>query len=153
MALDRYEIILGNSLELSLPAGHELRADWSMGGVTDTATVTSANGAVVFAPSAIGNYYLATRTAAAEPWCRIGTLEVVALVDQTYEGMLAELAALNTQIADSAAAFTQFQESDPSGTAVTRMTYNRMLEARAKLEARVANYERAAQGLSPVRWS
>ena len=66
MALDRYEIILGNSLELSLPAGHQLRADWKSGGTggnvrrhgnygPDGRGNVEANGSVVFAPSAIGN--------------------------------------------------------------------------------------------------
>ena len=74
MSLAQYEIIVGNSLILDLPTGHELRSDWKENGATQTRTVTAVAGQVAFAPSVIGNYYLATRENSQCPWDRYGLL-------------------------------------------------------------------------------
>ena len=153
MSLAQFEIIVGNSLVLDLDTGHQLRADWKVGTATQTQTVTAAAGQVTFSPTAKGNYYLATRENAQCPWVRYGLLEVVDLVDATYERLLAELASVNERIEDSQTSLIQYQVSDPSGTAATRMTLKRLMDLRGMLEARVANYERAARGEAPVRFS
>lgn len=154
MSLAQFEIIVGNSLVLTLPTGHELRADWrDANGDVQSSTVTAADGRATFAPSITGNYYLATREAANCPWERYGLLEVVDLVDATYERLRDELDSVNKRIQDSQTSLIQYQVSDPSGTAATRMDLNRMMRLRGMLEARLANYERAARGESPVRFS
>ena len=155
MSLAQYQIINGDSLELVLTTGHTMRADWMDGGATQSATVTAANDRVTFTPSAIGSYYLATREDATKPWCRIGMLEVVTLVDSTYEGLKAELANVNAMLesAPTAKELIQNEVTDPSGTAVKRMNISQLTRYRGVLEARLANYERAAQGRPPVRWS
>ena len=67
--------------------------------MTKTETVDAVSGEIAFAPSAAGTYYLATRTDATTDWCRYGILEVVSLVDLTYEQMKTELANVNSRIA------------------------------------------------------
>ena len=155
MSLAQYQIINGDSLELVLTTGHAMRADWNESGATQSQTVTAAAGKVTFTPSAIGSYYLATREDATKPWCRIGMLEVVTLVDSTYERLKAELANVNAMLesAPTAKELIQNEVTDPSGTAVKRMNISQLTRYRGVLEARLANYERAAQGRPPVRWS
>ena len=155
MSLAKYQIINGDSFELALTTDHMMRADWNESGVTQSQTVTAVAGVATFTPSAIGSYYLATREDATEQWCRIGLLEVVTLVDSTYERLKAELANVNALLENSATAkeLIQFEITDPSGTAVKRMNISQLNRHRGVLEARLANYERVAQGRPPVRWS
>ena len=154
MSLAQFEIIVGNSLILSLPTGHLLRADWKDGtGATKTQTITAANGQAMFSPTTIGNYYLATRENTECPWIRYGLLEVVDLVDITYERLRQELDDVNTKIAEGQTSLIQYEVTDPSGTAAKRMMLNQLIRLRGMLEARLANYERAARGESPVRFS
>ena len=153
MAIATLEIIEGNTLRFDVYTSAQLRADWQVGGVTQTETVDAVSGEIAFAPSAAGTYYLATRTDATTDWCRYGILEVVALVDLTYEQMKTELANVNSRIATAQDSLIQYQVTDPSGTAVTRMTLSALMRTRGNLEARLANYERAARGDPPVRFS
>ena len=156
MALAQYQIIDGDSLELELTTGHSMRADRRVvGGAKESHTVTSAAGRVVFTPAVLGNYYLAVREDATKPWCRIGMLEVVSLVDSTYEGLKVELENVNALLenAETAKELIQNEITDPSGTAIKRMNISQLTRHRGVLEARLANYERAAQGRPPVRWS
>ena len=153
MALERYEIIHGNDFEFPLETGGVLRADWKDGTATMSNTAVSAGGMAVFTGLAPGNYYLACRESATDPWVRVGTLEVSSLVDEDYELLVTELANVNALIAGNEKSLIQYQATDPSGTAVTRMTLLRLTEHRGRLEARLANYERAMQGRPPVRFS
>ena len=57
MALESFEIIEGGSLELSLPTGHQLRADWVAAGVTETETITAAADTATFTPTGTGCFY------------------------------------------------------------------------------------------------
>ena len=153
MALESFEIIEGGSLELSLPTGHQLRADWVAAGVTQTETITAAADTATFTPAATGCFYLAIREDTADNWCRYGSLEVIPLVDLDHERMKTELALVNDRISTAQDSLIQFQFTDPSGTAATRMKISELVRTRASLEARLANYERALRGDPPVRFS
>ena len=70
-----------------------------------------------------------------------------------HERMKTELALVNDRISTAQDSLIQFQFTDPSGTTATRMTLRRLIETRASLEARLANYERALRSDPPVRFS
>ena len=76
---------------------------------------------------------------------------MVSLVDATEEQLVEELAGVNEQIRVSRVSLIQYQISDPSGTAATRMTLDSLHRHRAKLEIRLARYRRERQGILPAR--
>lgn len=152
MALERHQILVGNTFRLALETGQQLRLDWvDSAGATQTATVTAASDEASYEPQAAGTFYLATRESATDDWCRYGALDVVALADATEEQLVRELANVNALIANSHTELVQYQHSDASGTAVTRMTLRRLLETRGLLETRLADYRRRKVGGYPLR--
>lgn len=150
MDLRYFECIVGNTLRVPLADGHQLRVDWRDGTTLRTMTGDVSGGYAMFQPTAAGNYYLAVREDSTADWQRYGVLESVDLIDATREQMISEIDAINEHI--TALEGVQFQVTDPSGTAVTRMTLNRLLEARGRLEARLALYETGQAGRPPLRF-
>ena len=153
--LAKYQIIDGDSFELALTTGHTLRADWVVAGATQSQTVVAADGVATLIALVVGCYYLATREDATRAWCRIGTLEVETLVDTTREQLKTELANANAYLADAPTAeeLIRFEVTDPSGTASKRMMISQVTRWRGVLEVRLADLDRTAQGLPPVRFS
>ena len=72
MSLASHRLILGNTLTLDIPSGHELRADWKANGTTGTATVIAGAAGAEFRPSELGRYYLATREDSTSDYARPG---------------------------------------------------------------------------------
>jgi len=150
MSLNRYSVLLGNTFRLELETGHQLRAAFMSGTTTTNTDVTATDGEASFEPAAVGRYYLATREDSTSDWCRIGALDVEALVDETEERLVSELAGVNTLIEESRNDLVNFQQSDPSGTQVIRMTLRRLMETRGVLEARLADHRRRKRGRMPL---
>ena len=149
--LERYEIIQGDAFKIALKTGYKLRADFRQtSGTVDSNTYDAANDEATFTPTAAGDYYLAFREADGKPWQRLGVLAVVPLVDERLQTLKAELADLTERV--SAAESVQYQVSDPSGTAVSRVDLVRLRLQRAWAEIRLARYQRAKQGLQPARF-
>ena len=154
MPLARHEILLGNTFRLELPEGSGLRLDWmDAAGARQTFTGHVDGGEVSYMPAEAGTYYLATRDDADSDWCRYGVLSVVELIDATEEQLVRELANINALIADSQNELVQFQQTDPSGTAVTRIRLDGLMRLRGKVEVRLTDYRRIRQGRLPVRLS
>lgn len=147
-----YSEIEGNTFELSVPAGCQLRADWKdASNTTQTATATAADGMLSFDPPAVGRYYLATRASATDPWERLGVLTVEALVDESREHLIARIVDLRKRVEQLQA--IQYQVSDPSGMSVTRVTLGRLREELSIAETRLERYDRVMAGRPPVRFS
>ena len=118
-------------------------------GVAVTATVTSAAGVATWTPAAAGVYYVAMRVSATADWCRLGVLEVETLTDEIEERLVKELADLDARVSDIAV--IQYQISDPSGAATTRVNLMQMRRERAKAETRLNDYRRSKRGALPLR--
>ena len=153
MDLSRYEIINGDQFSLPLTTGWELRLDnMDADGRVDTYSVISRNGVATYTPTETGVFYLAARPDASTAWDRLGELHVVALIDEDAERLRKELTDLNTQVGELEE-LIQYQITDPSGTAVTRMRLSEVRTARSKAEIRLADYMRVRQGRYPLRLS
>ena len=155
MSLASHRIILGNTLTLDIPSGHELRADWTASGSTSTSTVIANDDGAEFRPSDIGRYYLATREDSASDWCPAGLLEVVNLVNDGYEAVCSELETVNALLAKAGNvnSFIQYEVATPDGTSVKRMTVRALHKHRADLEARKVAFERVYSGRMPLRFN
>ena len=149
----RVEIIQGDAFTLEgLGVGAQMRVDFREADATiSTVTVDEVDGTITHTPASLGTRYLALRPSATESWEPFGTLVVRTLVDDVRERLVAELADLNERVSELSA--IQYQESDPSGTSVTRVNLMQLRVARAKAETRLADYERVRQGRLPVRLS
>ena len=149
----RIEIIEGDAFTLEgLSDGVQMRVDFreSDESITTT-TLAEADGVITHTPTPLGTHYAALRSSATESWQTWGTLVVRTLVDEVRERLVTELTDLNKRVSELSA--IQFQESDPSGTAVTRVNLIQLRSARARAETRLADYERVRQGRLPVRLS
>ena len=127
MSLASYRLILGNTLTLDIPSGHELRADRMQDGTTTMHTVTATDDGAEFSPTELGRYYLATREDSTSDWCEAGLLEVVPLVNNLYEAICSELETVNKILANAGSvnSMIQYEVSTPDGTSVKRMDRDR----------------------------
>ena len=145
----RYPLIEGGTFTADVPDGGELMIQRD-GQAVVTVTVSGDDGAT-YDPPAAGRYYLAVRRNSTATFCLAGVLDVIPLVDATEEQLVAELAKVNTQIDEAFLSHAQYQISDPSGTAATRMTLGALQRYRSTLEIRLSRYRTAMQGGLPVR--
>ena len=149
----RVEIIQGDAFTLEgLSVGVQMRVDFREADASiSTVTVDEVDGTITHTPASLGTHYVALRPSATESWETFGTLVVRTLVDEVRERLVTELADLNERVSELSA--IQYQESDPSGTSVTRVSLMQLRLSRAKAETRLADYERVRQGRLPVRLS
>ena len=149
---ERYRVILGNTFTASLPDGAQLRVDHrDSSALISSATIDADADGADFEPLATGLYWLAWRPDEDAEWCPAGVIECATLVDEDEERLIAELAEVNKQIEESALSLIQYSVTDPSGTAVTRMTLKSLHAYRATLELRLAEYRRTRRGALPMR--
>ena len=142
-----FSIILQDDFTLALPTGSELRADLN---ATTSLTATAVDDVVTITPVTKGVYYLVTRSDAESNWQRLGELHVQTIHDEMATQLRAELDTVNGYILEQQE-LIQYQVTDPSGTAVTRMTLKSLITTRATLEARLSDYLRVQRGQPPVR--
>ena len=150
----RYPLIVGGAFTADIPSGSELLVGYrdSVGASQEASVTADADGAS-YTPPNVGRYYLGWRRTSAEPVCPAGVIDVTSLVDDIEEQLVEELNGVNVQIRESRVSLIQYQISDPSGTAATRMTLESLNRTRAKLEIRLARYRREQQGILPARMS
>ena len=149
---ERYRVILGNTFTADLPDGAQLRVDHrDSSALISSETIDADADGADFEPLATGLYWLAWRPDEDAEWCRAGVIECATLVDEDEENLIAELETVHEQIRDSTLSLIQYQVTDPSGTAVTRMTLKSLHAYRATLELRLAEYRRTRRGALPMR--
>ena len=156
MSLASDKVYLGNSKDLDLPTGYELRAARQAGSSVTNTDVTSVSGIATFSPSELGRYYLFTREDAASNWCPVGMIEVIPLVNVKYEAVCLELETVNALLANRrqrevADACTRLRR--PTVPAAKRMNVRGLHKHRADLEARKVAFERVSSGRLPLRFN
>ena len=109
--------------------------------------VQAADGKLTLPAPAKGVWYIATRAADDVPWQRVGVLLVQSLVDEVREKLVSEIADLDKRVV--AAEAVQFQVSDPTGSAVTRVNLPALRAARSRAEQRLRDYDRRRVGIPP----
>ena len=150
----RYPLIVGGAFTADIPSGSELHVSYrDAAGADQSSTVTATADGAAYTPLVVGRYYLGWRRTSAEPVCPAGVIDVTTLVDDIEEQLVEELHGVNEQIRESRVSLIQYQISDPSGTAATRMTLEALNRTRARLEIRLARYRREQQGILPARMS
>ena len=147
-----WTLINGSPFVYPLQSG-KLRVDHQTDAGTQSQTYDPVDGKVTFTPAVKTTYYLAFRADDAQPWCPVGRIIVVDLVDATENQLRTELENVNSRIKDAQDSLIMYQDSDPSGSSSMRMTLNRLNDLRAKLEVRLADYYRRQTGGLPMRFA
>ena len=143
-----FEIIVGDDFALDNIDG-EVRSDhFDTTGATVTTMAVVEDGKATFETPALGRHYLAIRKDEDSRWTRLGTLEVVALIDAHRERLEMELTDLNKRVSELEA--IQYMVGDPAGVSITRVNLLQLRSARGRAETRLADYIRAKAGQPPA---
>lgn len=148
----RYPVVVGGTFTADVPAGSILHVQEASAATAETVTA-DADGATTEALTAVGRYYLGWQKSSTDPICPAGVIDVVSLVDADEESLVAMLEGVKTKITAAESSLVQFQISDPSGTAATRMNLAQMHRLRRSLENQLADLRRKKSGALPVRLS
>ena len=158
---DRYQILGGDTFELVIGAGEQLRIDTIGGDLpgagaavdgvkTDTLT-GDADGSVSVVLTVEARYSLAWReSAAATRWCPGREVDVLALVDRDEERLRDEIAGLDKRIGNIDQA-VQHGLQGADGTGLQRSRLSELIRERARLQSQLTDLIRRKRGLPAAR--
>ena len=148
----RYPVLLGNTFVADLESGAQMRVGYRTAAGTDSMTeaITADADGASYEPETAGQFYVQARADADSDWCPAGVIDCSGLVDAYEETLVARLAELDKLLADPTS-LVQYQISDPSGTAATRMTLQSVERERRRLQAELFGHRRRQRGGLPVR--
>lgn len=147
---DRYRVIVGDTFELAIGAGAQLRIDSMQTDPQSTVHDADAQGMVSQDLTAEGRYYLALRTTAGSgPWCPAGVVDVVSLIDADEETLRRRISDLQALIDRPDAIRTQIAAGD--GTSLSRLPLPQLKRELDKARSQLQDYLRRKQGLPSAR--
>ena len=147
---DRYRVIAGDTFELAIGAGAQLRVDSRQTNPESTLHDAGTDGTVSQDLTAIGRYYLAWRaTAGSGPWCPAGVVDAVPLIDAEEETLRQRITDLQALIDRPDAVRTQIAAGD--GTSLTRLSLPALKRELDKARSQLQDYLRRKQGLPSAR--
>ena len=147
---DRYRVIVGDTFELTIGAGAQLRIDSRQTDPETTLHEAGTGGTVSQDLTAVGRYYLAWRPVSGSgPWCPAGVIDAVHLIDMDEETLRQRITDLQALIDRPDAIRTQIAAGD--GTSLTRLSLPALKRELDKARSQLQDYLRRKQGLPSAR--
>ena len=147
---DRYRVIAGDTFEINIGAGAQLRVDSRQQDPESMVHDADLMGLVSQELAAEGRYYLAVRSPAGSgPWCPAGVVDAVPLIDMEEETLRKRITDLQDLIDRPDAIRTQIAAGD--GTSLTRLSLPALKRELDKARSQLQDYLRRKQGLPSAR--